>query len=103
AGLRTHSLQHISLSADDAGAAFAAGHLDAAVTWEPWLSKPKSSGIGYVLLTTRELPIIEDVLFFQNDVLLNRRQDILKFLRACFRAVDYWKANAVDALQIISK
>jgi NitT/TauT family transport system substrate-binding protein len=101
--LRTSDLQHVSLSADDAGAAFAAGNLDAAVTWEPWLSKAKETGKGYALLTTRELPVIEDVLFFRKEVLTKRREDVLKFLRACFAGVAYWKAHPDEAVEIIAK
>ena len=41
AGLTTKDLVHAAMSSDDAGAAFAAGRLDAAVTWEPCLSKAK--------------------------------------------------------------
>ena len=77
--------------------------LDAAVTWEPWLSKAKETGNGYALITTRQLPVIEDVLFFRNDVLTKRREDVLKFLRACFDAITYWKAHEDEAIEIISK
>lgn len=102
-GLRTTDLDNIALSADDAGAAFAAGHLDAAATWEPWLSKAQEGGKGKVLLTTRELPIIEDVLFFRGDVLAARRDEVKRLVRACFRAVEYWKAHPDEAVEIISK
>lgn len=102
-GLRTSDLEHVSLSADDAGAAFAAGNLDGAVTWEPWLSKAKETGNGYALITTRQLPVIEDVLFFRTDILTKRRDDVLKFLRACFDGVTYWKAHEDEAIEIIAK
>jgi len=102
-GLHTTDLEHVSLSSDDAGAAFAAGHLDAAVTWEPWLSKAKESGLGYTLISSRELPVIEDVLFFNADILTTRRQEVRGFLRACFEAVSYWKSHPDEAVQIISK
>lgn len=101
--IRTKDLRHVSLSADDAGTAFATGSLDGAVTWEPWLSKAKETGKGYPLVTTRELPVIEDVLFFRSEILSNRREDILKLLRACFAAVVYWKEHPDEAVEIISK
>jgi NitT/TauT family transport system substrate-binding protein len=102
-GLSTKDLNHISMSPDDAGAAFAAGKLDGAVTWEPWLSKAQSSGIGHVLISTRELSVVNDVLFLREDSLKRRDQQITAMLRACFRALDYWKNNKADGDAITAR
>jgi NitT/TauT family transport system substrate-binding protein len=103
AGLKTADLSHVALAADEAGTAFAAGQLDAAVTWEPWLTKAVETHRGTTLLTTRQLPVIEDVLFFRGSTLKNRHDDIVKFLRACFEAVDYWKAHPDEGSEIVAK
>src|SRR5207248_702693 len=47
--------------ADDGGQAatmFASGRVDAAVTWDPWISQAdkKTEGKGHVLITTRDAP-----------------------------------------------
>jgi len=102
-GLKTTDLSHVSLAADEAGTAFAAGQLDAAVTWEPWLTRAVEAHRGKALLTTRELPVIEDVLFFRGSSLKNRHNDIVKFLRACFEAVDYWKAHPDEGSAIVAR
>lgn len=101
--MTTRDLQQVQLSADDAGAAFAAGTLDAAVTWEPWLSKAKQGGQGNILVTTREFPVIEDVLFFRTTTLIERREQISLFLRACFETIEYWKQNQDEGNAIIAK
>jgi len=44
------------MEAGDAGAAFVAGKVDCAVTWEPWLSKAKETPHGHVLATTKDYP-----------------------------------------------
>ncbi len=103
ANLTTKGLDHAAMSSDDAGAAFAAGHLDAAVTWEPWLTKARESGNGHVLISTRELPVVEDVLFVRADTIKNRPEDVRKMLRACFKAVEYWKAHPKEGSEIIGK
>ena len=102
-GMTTSDLEHVAMAADDAGSAFAAGHLDAAVTWEPWLSTAKEMPEGHVLITTKELPVIEDVLFIREAALENRRGDVLNMLRACFKAIDYWKAHEKEGNEIIAK
>lgn len=102
-GLKTSNLSHVALAPDEAGTAFAAGQLDAAVTWEPWLTKAVETDKGKVLISTRELPVIEDVLFFRGSTLKNRHNDIVKFLKACFEAVDYWKAHPDEGTEIVSR
>ncbi|GAH76299.1 unnamed protein product, partial [marine sediment metagenome] len=103
ANLSTKDLEHVAMSSDNGGAAFAAGKLDAAVTWEPWLSKAKEMKNGYVLISTKEKPVIDDVLFVRTETLQKRSKDIKKFLKACFKAIDYWKKNPVEGNQIIAK
>ena len=41
-GLKLSDIQAVDMKAGDAGAAFVAGKIDAAVTWEPWLSAPRT-------------------------------------------------------------
>ncbi len=42
AGLKESDLNTVNMTAADAGSAFVAKRVDAAVTWEPWLTKGKS-------------------------------------------------------------
>jgi NitT/TauT family transport system substrate-binding protein len=102
-GLTTRDLDHVAMSSDDAGAAFAAGKLDAAVTWEPWLSKAKEMPGAKVLISTRDKPVIEDVLFVREEILNGHRANIEKFLKACFKAVDYWKTHRDEGNEIIAR
>ncbi|MBW9235287.1 ABC transporter substrate-binding protein, partial [Leptospira santarosai] len=87
----------------DAGAAFAAGKVDAAVTWEPWLTKGAEAN-GKVLLTTKDLPgIILDTVAFKEDVIKDRPEDIKAFVKAMGEAMDYWKENEKEANEIMAK
>jgi NitT/TauT family transport system substrate-binding protein len=101
--LTTKDLNHVAMSSDDAGAAFAAGKLDAAVTWEPWLSKARENPNSKVLVSTKERPVVEDVLFIREEALNGRKEDVEKFLRACFKATDYWKAHPEEGNDIIAR
>lgn len=51
------------MGASDAGAAFMAGKLDAAVTWEPYLSNAKKSNAGSIIFSSADAPnVIADVI-----------------------------------------
>ena len=91
-------------STGDAGAAFVAGRVDAAVVWEPWLSKGKSAPDGHLLIDSSKTPgLIIDTLAFRQDVVKSRPDDVRKVVRAIGQAVDYWKQNPKEAVEIMTK
>ncbi|WP_066301421.1 ABC transporter substrate-binding protein [Bacillus sp. FJAT-29937] len=102
-GLTESDIEVVQMSAGDAGAAFAAGKVDAAVTWEPWLTKGAEAN-GKVLLTTKDLPgIIVDTISFKEDIIKNRPEDVKAFVKAMGEAMDYWKENKKDANEVMAK
>jgi NitT/TauT family transport system substrate-binding protein len=102
-GLTDKDVKVVPMSAGDAGAAFAAGKVDAAVTWEPWLSKGAKAN-GKVLLTTKDLPgIIVDTISFKKDVIKNRPDDVKAFVKAMGEAMAYWKEHKQEADEIMAK
>ncbi len=102
-GLTMKDVKLQSMRAGDAGAAFAAGRLDAAATWDPWLSKAKERG-GHILTSTAEKPgLIVDTLAFRSDVIEKRPEDVKNFIRAYFEAYDYWKASPDESNAIMAK
>ncbi|TGE39245.1 aliphatic sulfonate ABC transporter substrate-binding protein [Desulfosporosinus fructosivorans] len=103
AGLTEKDVEVVPMSAGDAGAAFVAGKIDAAVTWEPWLSKGASAN-GKVLVSTKDLPgIILDSISFRTEVIEKRPDDVKAFVAAMAEAMDYWKANKDESDQIMAK
>lgn len=102
-GLTEKDVTVVQMSAGDAGAAFAAGQVDAAVTWEPWLTKGAQAN-GKVLLSTKDLPgIITDTISFNEDVIKNRPEDVKAFVKAMGEAMDYWMNNKKEANEIMAK
>lgn len=102
-GLTTNDLRVVNLIAPDAGAAFVAGKVDAAVTWEPWLSKASERGGGHVLASSRDARIIYDMPIFRADVLKKRGNDARAMLRAVFAAEAWIPEHREEATQIIAK
>ncbi|MGX5723252.1 ABC transporter substrate-binding protein [Shinella zoogloeoides] len=102
-GMTTKDVNLQSMRAGDAGAAFAAGRLDAAATWDPWLSKAKERG-GHILASTADKPgLIVDTVAFRSDVIKERPDDIKNFIKAYFEAYDYWKSSPDEANAVMAK
>ncbi len=103
-GMKMTDIKPVMMDADQAGAAFASGKIDAAVTWEPWLSKAREVGRGHVLADSRTHPgEIEDVLFMRDDVVSKRSQEIEGLIKAWYKAVDFVTANPAEAKSIMAK
>ncbi|RWX81438.1 aliphatic sulfonate ABC transporter substrate-binding protein [Neorhizobium lilium] len=102
-GMTIKDVKLQSMRAGDAGAAFAAERLDAAATWDPWLSKAKERG-GHILASSADKPgLIVDTVAFRSDVIEKRPQDVANFIKAYFEAYDYWKSSPDEANATMAK
>ena len=103
-GLKLSDIKAVDMKAGDAGAAFVAGKVDAAVTWEPWLSKAKETPFGGVLLSSDKTPgIIVDSLAFKPAYLKAHGDDVKKIVAAWNEAVRFAADNPADADAVMSK
>jgi NitT/TauT family transport system substrate-binding protein len=104
AGLSLDDLEVVDLSAEDAGEAFLLGEVDAAVTWEPWLSQGRQTEHGHVLTDTSEHPgLIVDGLLARADVFAERKDDFRAFARAWDAAVAFYEADPDEAIAIMAR
>lgn len=102
-GLSPQDIDIRSMRAGDAGAAFAAGRLDAAATWDPWLSRAQERG-GHILASSADIPgLIVDTVAFRNDIIEQRPQDIANFINAYFDAYDLWQASPEESNAIMAE
>lgn len=91
----------VYMEASDAGAAFAAGKIDAAVTWEPWLSQGLST--GNILATTKDKPgFIVDVLMASPTSLTSKRTALKLFVEQWFKGLQFIKDNPTETYEIVS-
>jgi NitT/TauT family transport system substrate-binding protein len=66
--LSLKDVKQVDLTSGDAGAAFAAGRVPVAVTWQPWLDRTKKNPNGHVLVSSKQYPtIITDQVGFTPD------------------------------------
>lgn len=104
AGMSQKDVQVVNMKQGDAGAAFVAEKVDAAVTWEPWLSKGKAAPHGHILVDSSKTPgLITDVLIFRRDVIEKRAREIQGVVNAWNRAVAYWEKNPAESNEIMAK
>ena len=104
AGLNQKDIEAVNMKPEDAGAAFVAEKVDAAVTWEPWLSKGKAAPHGQLLVDSSKTPgLITDVLIFRRDVIAKRGKEIQGVVNAWNKAVAYWEKNPPEGNEIMAK
>ena len=103
-GMSVNDVTIIDTESGAAGVAFVAGQVDAAVTWEPWLSKAKEREGGHVVVSSADEPgVIVDILTVNENVLKNRPDEVKALMRAWFKAIDYWEKNPDEANAIMTK
>ncbi|MBX6753127.1 MAG: ABC transporter substrate-binding protein [Thermorudis peleae] len=102
-GMSLNDVKIQDMTAGDAGAAFVAGKVDAAVTWEPWLSRAQKTDFGHTLVTTKDYPgLIVDTFGFRRDFAQQHPDVVVAFLKGLAQAYDYWQKNPDDAIQVMA-
>jgi NitT/TauT family transport system substrate-binding protein len=100
-GMTEEMVDIVERRGSDAGAAIFDGNIDAAVTFEPWLSQARELSGGRMLATTRENQVLYDVLACRGSVLGNKAEEISKLKIALDRATEYLRRNR-ESVKMIS-
>jgi len=91
------------MTAADAATAFAAKRVDAAVSYEPWLTKAAKQGSGEVIFSTKGTNLIADVIATRQNVIATRKADLQAYIRAVDKAVRLVNSGDQEAIQITAK
>jgi len=93
----------VNMTATDAGLAFTANRVDAAVTWEPHLSLGAATDHGKILVSSAETPgLIVDVVAVLDSTAQEHEAELKAFVRAWQRALDFLESNPDEAYQIMA-
>jgi NitT/TauT family transport system substrate-binding protein len=104
AGLSEADIEPVQMSADDAGNAFLMQEVDAAVTWEPFLTQGKQSEHGHLLVDSSTTPgLIVDALVATAKLFDERLADFRALARPWDAAVHYVEAHPDEANQIMAR
>jgi len=103
-GMTEKDLEITNMTADDAAAAFIAGQIPAAVTWEPHLTLVRTKDQGKVLIDSTATPgLIVDVVALTCDYIDKNPKDVEAFVKGLYKAVEYIKTNPEDAYAVMAK
>lgn len=87
-----------------AGNAIIAKQVDAAVTYEPWLSQAAKEDGLKILISTKEYPtLIPGLLIANGEKVTTDKEIYTKFLRAWFKSADYYYSHIEESQKIISE
>jgi NitT/TauT family transport system substrate-binding protein len=105
AGLSSKDIQPVFT--DDAGKAgelFAAGQVDAAVTWEPWLSRVTAAGKGHIIVNSQGVKdILIGILAANANQVPANKDKLQRFFRAWYRGLEYAQTHKEEAIPIMAK
>lgn len=101
AGMTKDDVTIVDMDSDSTGPAFIAGEIDAAVTWEPFLSNAGEREGGHLLVDSSDYPgTIVDVLTVRQDMSDEAKRALAN---AWYDAVDYLAKNPDESMQIMSE
>jgi NitT/TauT family transport system substrate-binding protein len=104
AGLTTKDVELVNMNPDDAGAAFAAGKVDVAVTWEPWITKVSAEKKGHVIFSSKDTPnLILDVLAVSTKTAKTKSAETKAFLKALNRGFELVQKSPDEAVAVAAK
>jgi NitT/TauT family transport system substrate-binding protein len=104
AGLKESDLKPVNMTASDAGTAFVSKRVDAAVTWEPWLSRGKASEHGHLLVDSSSTPgLITDALIAKSSWIAAHPKDVEALVKSWNEAVAYYREHADESIEIMAK
>lgn len=101
-GLSDDDIKLVNMDGEAAGAAYMAGKVDAAVTWEPWLSNGKSTG-GKVIYSSADAPnLILDSIAFNSKFAEKHPEKVKAFLKAIDEGDSLIREKPEEAYKILS-
>lgn len=103
-GLSEADIEVVDLRTEEAAEAFMMQEVDAAVTWEPYLSEGRNVAHGHLLTDTSERPgLIGDCLATKASIFNDRKAEFQAVARAWDAAVRYVEAHPVEANAIMAR
>jgi NitT/TauT family transport system substrate-binding protein len=105
AGMSLREIRPMRMAAARAGEALAAGHVDAAVTYEPYIAAAlqRNPRLRLIYSAGADPGLISDVLVVRNSVIRKRPGQVAAVIRAWDDAVGLYRADIARAQAIITR
>ncbi len=102
--LTLEDIKPVFANPEDSAQKLAMSEVDAAVTYEPFVSKNLPSPDFHIVYSSANAPgLITDVMTFRSDLLKIHPDEISLFVKAYFMAIDFWKQNPIEAEEILAE
>jgi NitT/TauT family transport system substrate-binding protein len=104
-GMKPSDVQIVPINASDAGSAAAAGRVQAAVTYEPYISAVLAQHKGFkrIYVAGVDPGLVSDVLVVSTNLLNNKPGQVLALMKAWGMAMDFYNSHRAQAEAIIAK
>ncbi|WP_374788941.1 ABC transporter substrate-binding protein [Brucella oryzae] len=104
-GMTIADIEHVPMGASEAGLALIADRVDAAVTYEPYISTTLTQGGDYkVIYTAAEKPgLIGDMLTASSEWIKSNPDDVKGLILAWDDAINFIRSNPEEGKSIIAK
>ncbi|WP_089104746.1 ABC transporter substrate-binding protein [Streptomyces hyaluromycini] len=104
-GMSIDDIKRVPMSAMDAGSAFIAGRVDAAVTYEPYIStaRAKEPKIRSVYTAAEKPGLISDVFVVRGDALVKRPGQVATLIKTWNDAIGEYAAHPASSQAVIAR
>jgi NitT/TauT family transport system substrate-binding protein len=104
-GMKPSDIQIVPMNASDAGSAAAGGRVQAAVTYEPYISAvlAQHNGFKRIYVAGVDPGLVSDVLVASTNMLNNKPGQVLALMKAWGMAMDFYNTHPELAQAIIAK
>jgi ABC-type nitrate/sulfonate/bicarbonate transport system ATPase subunit/ABC-type amino acid transport substrate-binding protein len=101
-GLSENDVTILDIKGSDIGSALIAGKIDAGVLWEPWLSKAIELTKSKILASTKDNPVIYDVLIVKKKTFSKKKKELVKLKKIINESIKELSDNKSESIKAIS-
>lgn len=101
-GLKLSDVVIKDMKGDEIGTALINGSVDAAVLWEPWLSKAIELSRANIIATSKDYPVFADVLIAKKDFIENHAEEIKKIKNIWQESTDFYSKDKKDFIRAVA-
>lgn len=102
-GMSEKDIHVVPVNASDAGSALIAGRVDAAVTYEPYVTTALHQGAKRIYAAAADPGLVSDVLVAHGSLVKDNPGALIALAKCWGKAIDYYNSHTAQAQQIIAK
>lgn len=101
-GLSLNDVKIIDMKGDEIGNALISGSVNAAVLWEPWLTKAIELSRASIIASSADYPVFADVLIAKNSFIKVHRKEIEKLNLIWKESIEFYNDNKKEFVRSVA-